>query len=129
MRPNDPDIMFVTDTFSGVNKSVDGGRTWSASNEGITSRAGPSGDAIPIFCLTIDPQNPDVVWAGAQEMRGLFKSTDAGETWVRKDNGIVEDAGIAFRGITIHPHNSNIVYAAAEIASFVWAGELRMGII
>lgn len=127
MHPDNPDVMYVTDAWSGVNMSTDGGRTWIASNEGITTRTGPSGDAIPIFSLTIDPHNPNIIWAGTQGIRGIFKSVDGGRTWVEKVNGIIEREGITFRGFTVDPRDSNIVYAAAEISSFVWAGEPRIG--
>jgi uncharacterized protein (TIGR03437 family) len=121
MRPDNPDVMFVTDAYAGVNKSVDGGQTWFASNSGITTRNGVSGDAIPIYCLTIDPNDPDIVWTGMQNARGIFKSTDGGNTWVEKDQGVVEPFGISFRGIAVDPHNSNIVYAAAQIDSAEWS--------
>lgn len=127
MRPNNSRIMYVTDAWSGVNISQDGGRTWHASNAGIITRTGPSGDAIPIFSLTIDPHNPDVIWAGTQNTRGIFQSTDAGQTWVEKDRGVVEREGITFRGFTVDPRDPDIVYAAAEVASFTWAGEERLG--
>jgi len=122
MRPDDPDVMFVTDAWAGVFRSEDGGSTWHPVNEGITTRAGPSGDAIPIFCLTIDPHDPDIVWAGTQNLRGIFKSTDGGFTWTEKVNGVVEYEGITFRGFTVDPRSSDVVYAAAELGSWVWAG-------
>jgi photosystem II stability/assembly factor-like uncharacterized protein len=122
MRPDNPDIVYVTDAWSGVNISVDGGRTWLPSNNGIITRAGHSGDAIPVFCLTIDPHNPEVLWIGTQNRRGIFKSTDGGKTWVEKDNGISEREGISFRGLTVDPRDSKVIYAAAEISSFAWAG-------
>ena len=59
MRADNPDTMLVTDTQSGVSISTNGGRAWRASNKGIMTRSGPSGDAIPVFCLTIDPHDPD----------------------------------------------------------------------
>jgi len=120
MRPDNPDIMYVTEAWSGVHKSTDGGRTWQPRNEGITTRAGPSGDAIPVFSLTIDPHNPDIIWCGTQNKRGIFKSTDGGETWVEKDQGVIENQGISFRGFSVDPRDSRIVYAAAEISSFAW---------
>jgi len=40
---------------------------------------------------------------------------------------VIEREGITFRGFTVDPRDSNIVYAAAEISSFVWAGEARIG--
>jgi photosystem II stability/assembly factor-like uncharacterized protein len=128
MRPDDPDVMFVTDAWAGVFRSDDGAETWHPVNEGITTRAGPSGDAIPIFSLTIDPHDPDIVWAGTQNVRGIFKSTDGGFTWTETVNGVVEDEGITFRGFTVDPRSSDIVYAAAEVSSWVWSGEPRQGL-
>ena len=127
MRPDNPDYLMVTDNASGVSLSTDGGRTWKSSNQGIPSRTGVSGDAIPIFCLTIDPVNPNIVWAGAQNVRGIYKSTDGGRTWEQKDRGVVERNGITFRGFTVNPRDSKTVYAAAEISSTIWAGQPRMG--
>ncbi len=127
MGPDNPDIMFVTDTFSGVNISVDGGRRWHTSNQGVTTQTGTSGNAVPVFSLTIDPHNPDVIWIGTQDTRGIFRSADGGKTWVEKTNGVVERSGISFRGITIDPKDSNTVYAAAEISSYAWAGKNSPG--
>ena len=116
-HPPDPEIMFVTDNPSGVNKSYNGGRTWVQRNKGIVTRAGYTGDDIPIFCLTIDPTNPSIIWAGTQFNRGIYKSTDAGETWKKKDKGITEWNEITFRGFGVDPNNSNVVYAGAEITT------------
>jgi uncharacterized protein (TIGR03437 family) len=127
MRPGNPDRLLVTDNASGVSLSSDGGNTWVPSNSGIQARTGSSGDAIPVFCLSVDPNNPDVVWAGAQNTRGIYKSTDAGQTWVEMDNGVVEKNGITFRGFTVDPRDSRTVYAAAEISSTVWAGKVVTG--
>ncbi|MBN1147154.1 MAG: hypothetical protein JXA78_07855 [Anaerolineales bacterium] len=127
MRPDNPDVMYVTDAWAGVFMSSDGGQAWFPSNQGITTRTGSSGDAIPIFCLTIDLHNHDVIWAGTQNVRGIFKSTDGGRSWVRMDAGVIENDGITFRGFTIDPRSSEIVYAAAELSSWVWSGEPRSG--
>ena len=120
MRPDDPGTMLVTDAWAGMFMSTDGGGTWFPVNEGITTRTGPTGDAIPVFCVTIDPNDPDVVWAGTQNVRGIFRSVDGGHTWIERDRGVVERDGITFRGISVDPHNSDVVWAAAEISS--WAG-------
>lgn len=120
MRPDDPDAMLVTDAWAGMFMSTDGGTTWFPTNEGITTRTGPTGDAIPVFCVTVDPSDPDIVWAGTQNVRGIFKSVDGGHTWAEQDNGVTERDGITFRGFTVDPHDSDVVWAAAEISS--WAG-------
>ena len=127
MRPDNPNMMYVTDAWAGVFISTDGGQTWYPSNQGISTRTGESGDAIPVFSLTIDPLDHDTIWIGTQNVRGIFKSTDAGQTWVEKDNGIVENEGITFRGFTIDPCSSDIVYAAAEISSYAWSSQPQQG--
>jgi photosystem II stability/assembly factor-like uncharacterized protein len=115
MRPDNPDVLYVTDQFAGIHKSIDGGQTWFPINEGIDARAGSSGDAIPTFCLTIDPNNYDIIWTGTLEFRGVYRSGDGGNTWEKRVNGIDENLSLTFRGFTIEPGNSNVVYAASEI--------------
>lgn len=128
MMPDNPDVMLVSDAWAGVFRSADGGANWLPSNDGITVRTGGTADAIPIFCLTIDPADPNIVWVGTQNTRGIFKSTDGGLTWTRKDQGIKELDGITFRGFAVDPANSNVVYAAAELSSWVWNnGQPRNG--
>jgi photosystem II stability/assembly factor-like uncharacterized protein len=122
MRPDNPDIMFVTDAKTGVYKSTDGGKTWVPKNNGITTRVGPASDEIPVFCLTIDPSNYDTLWAGTQYARGFFKSTDNGESWTKMVSGVLE-RGMTTRGFAVDPHNSDVVYAAGEISSWEWAGK------
>ena len=113
--PTNTKILYVTDAFSGVSKSWDGGASWSPINDGIISRGGASGDAIPVFCLTIDPHHSQVLWIGTLSMRGVYKSTNGGALWVEKDDGIADIPGITFRSFTVHPTNSDIVYLGTEI--------------
>jgi photosystem II stability/assembly factor-like uncharacterized protein len=65
----------------GVYKSTDAGRTWK--NMGL-------GDSHHVARIIIHPTNPDVVWVAAMghlfstnEERGVFKTTDGGQTWKR----------------------------------------------
>ncbi len=106
--------MYVTDNYSGVNKSHDGGNTWYASNRGITGRFGPAGDAIPVFTLTVDPNNPDNLWAGLKDAKGLYKSTNAGQSWFEV-TPVISETQFVFRGVTVQEGNSNIVYAQGEL--------------
>jgi hypothetical protein len=127
MNPLNPDLMYVTDAEAGVFISRDGGRNWEPSNRGITTRTGETGEIIPIFCLTIDPNRPDIVWAGTQGQRGVFRSVDGGISWERRDSGITE-SGITIRGFTVEPGDSDVVYAAGEISSWEWNGDPAHGI-
>ena len=118
----DPNVMYVTDNYSGVNKSVDGGNTWFTSNTGITKRSGTSGDAVPIFSLTVDPNNGNNIWIGLKDAIGVYKSNNAGGSWVEATPAGAEP-NFAFRGFTVQKGNSNIVYAAGEIPSGITGKE------
>lgn len=113
-NPLDENTLWVTDAFAGVHQSTDAGMTWMARNNGIDARTGMSGDAIPVFTLTIDPNSPNIIWAGVMGIRGLYKSTDGGQTWLRKDNGIVDQPNMEMRGITVDPFDSNTVYVGGN---------------
>ncbi len=115
---NNPKIWYVTDSYAGLNMSSDDGKTWSRSIQGLTTRRG-AGDSIPVFCVTVDPNDANIVWAGTQESGDIYKSTDAGRTWMKKINGIDRSKAmwLSFRGLTPEPGNSLVVYAMGEIAS------------
>ena len=70
-NPNDPNKIIVTDSFSGIHVSNDRGNAWVESTAGIDSRFGKSGDAIPVFVTTIDPNNPNRIWCGVK-MQWVF---------------------------------------------------------
>jgi photosystem II stability/assembly factor-like uncharacterized protein len=114
-------IMYVTDNYSGVNISTNGGDTWFPSNNGINARFGLAKDAIPVFSLTVDPNNPNIVWAGLKDVSRAYKTVDGGQNWKEvppppnKFPSISEERDFVFRGFTVEPGNSNVVYAAGEI--------------
>jgi len=113
----DLQVMFVTDNYSGVNKSNDGGSNWFATNRGITGRSGSSGDAIPIFTLNVDPNNYNNIWAGLKDAKGAYKSTNAGGVWEEVTPGaaVLPEPEFVFRGFTVLDGNSDVVFAAGEI--------------
>ncbi len=136
----DHNLWYVTDAWAGIHMSTDRGLTWFTSNSGIDTPFGPAGDVIPVFSVTVDHHNPDIVWIGTQNMGHIFKSTDRGYTWTDMSNGIdPEIMPLSFRGITVDPRSSDIVYAMGEIGSIAWtpdhterAGielDLTMGIV
>ncbi|MBU0504758.1 hypothetical protein KJ708_02100, partial [bacterium] len=92
INPEDNDIMFVTDNYAGVGYSTDGGETWTRANQGINIKTGPTEDSVPIFSLTIDPNDPDIIWAGTDAGEGsnfgVYKSIDSGANWTLKADGI-----------------------------------------
>jgi photosystem II stability/assembly factor-like uncharacterized protein len=84
IAPSDPQIIWVAHDYW-VEKSVDGGRTWTH------IRNADMQNAEFRFCraIAIHPKNPDVVYVGAGGPRGssssgaVFKTKDGGQTWTR----------------------------------------------
>jgi hypothetical protein len=130
IHPVNKSIMYVTDNYAGVARSDSGGQTWYQTNAGINVRGGTTGDAINIFSLTMDQNNPDIIWAGTNgegSSFGVYKSTDGGITWNSKTTGMAlnGEIGMVFRGFTIQQGNSDIVYAQAEIPTTIHGWEFN----
>ncbi len=91
----------------GIYKSTDAGKTWK--NMGLK-------ESQHISRIIVHPENSDVIWVAAQGplwssggQRGLYKSTDGGETWEKKLGGN-EWTGVT--DIEIDPRNPDRMYAA-----------------
>ncbi len=113
----DPQTWYVTDGNGGFFISNDRGLTWHASNTGIGTLEGTV--TRPVFSATVDPHNPQTIWIGTQIVGHIYKSTDGGLHWVEMDNGVTPNAGLHFRGFTVDPRSSDIVYAQAEVDCYV----------
>ncbi|GMR10836.1 MAG: exo-alpha-sialidase [Anaerolineae bacterium] len=102
--PADPQIVYAG-TDDGLFKSQDGGSTWG------TKRL----SGARVQTIAIDPLNPDILFAGTGEVRsisdteivGIFKSTNAGDTWVEKYDAAAEDAVMT---ILIDADDSSYIY-------------------
>lgn len=80
VHPTDPDIVYIGTWIDGVFKTTDGGQSWVMKNNGLVS--------ADVRSLAIDPQNPEVIYAGLGEGAGVLKSTNGGELWCEINNGI-----------------------------------------
>ncbi|MEL6970841.1 MAG: T9SS type A sorting domain-containing protein [Bacteroidota bacterium] len=81
----------------GILKSTDGGTSWDLSLDwSYDQNRG-------IWAIKIDPQNTDIVYTATTH--GVYKSTDAGETWVQ-----VLDVPMA-NDLVIHPDNTDLIVA------------------
>jgi photosystem II stability/assembly factor-like uncharacterized protein len=95
-----------------------GGGIWKTTNAGASFKPVFDKYCQSIGALAIDPKNPKVVYAGTGEsnMRnsvsigdGLYRTTDAGENWVR----IGLDSTEHIAKIAIDPSNPAVIYVAA----------------
>ena len=121
-------LWYVTDNFAGIHLSEDRGFNWFPSTDGIDVRATFfAGDHIPVFCCTVDPINSNIVWIGTDRIGHILKSENYGYSWTLMDKGVYEDLqkgnALSFRGFTVDPTNSDIVYAMGEIASWGWTND------
>jgi photosystem II stability/assembly factor-like uncharacterized protein len=92
----------------GVYKSMDGGLTWTLMGLEGSEHVGR---------IQVHPTNPDIVWVAAlgahwrtNPERGLYKTTDGGETW-RQVNFVSDRAG--FVDVKLHPRDPDILFATS----------------
>jgi photosystem II stability/assembly factor-like uncharacterized protein len=114
---SNPDIIYVASgeglhrpdlsIGNGIYKSTDAGKTWT--HLGLR-------DGFQIPALAIDPRDPNRVFAavlghpyGPNEERGLFRSTDGGQTWQKV---ISKDENTGASAVEIDPSNPDTIYAS-----------------
>ncbi len=117
VAPSNPNIIYVASgeglhrpdlsVGNGIYKSTDAGKTWT--HLGLR-------DGFQIPALAIDPRDPNRVFAavlghpyGPNEERGLFRSTDGGQTWQKV---ISKDENTGASDVEIDPSNPDVVYAS-----------------
>jgi len=120
---NGKTTLYVGAASGGVWKSLDGGTTFK-----------PVFDEQPvqsIGAIAIDPSNPSNLWVGTGESwtrnsasigDGIYKSTDAGESWTNV--GLTDSERVA--RILVHPRNGNVVYAC--VPGKLWSDSAERGV-
>ncbi len=85
-KPNNANTIYAakqSSGSSGIYKSIDGGATWIAINNGISGIR-----HRPLIAVT--PQNPEVVYAvfsaADYSFHALYKSSNSGDNWVMQSN-------------------------------------------
>ena len=110
VHPDKRHEYYVATSSGGVWKTINGGANYTP----IFDQQG----SYSIGCITMDPNNPYVIWVGTGENNnqrsvgygdGIYRSKDGGKTW--KHMGLKNSEHIA--KIIVDPRNSNIVYVAS----------------
>ena len=117
VAPSNPNIVYVASgeglhrpdlsVGNGIYKSTDAGKTWT--HLGLN-------DGFQIPALAVDPREPNRIFAavlghpyGPNEERGLFRSTDGGQTWQK---AIYKDENTGASDVEIDPSNPDVIYAS-----------------
>ena len=115
VAPSNPNVIYVgsgeglrrpdLSTGDGIYKSTDAGNTWQ--HLGLR-------DGQQIANILIDPQDPNRVFVavlghpyGPNSERGVFRSTDGGETWQKI---LYKDDDIGAADLAFDPKNPQIIY-------------------
>ncbi|MBW1294261.1 starch-binding protein [Aquimarina litoralis] len=94
----------ANDSFGiGVLKSIDGGHTWNKTGLEVSDQYERGND------IYIDPNNSNKLWVATS--RGVYKTEDAGATWVKTLSGNIRD-------IKIKPGDVNTIYAVTSNAFY-----------
>jgi photosystem II stability/assembly factor-like uncharacterized protein len=113
--PVNPNIVYASAATGGVFKSTDTGRTWKAIFDGYA--------VVNVGDIGISKSDPSILYVGTGEANGghnnlqgagVFKSTDAGISWVNM--GLEETAAIG--RIVVDPTDPNRVFVAATGSYF-----------
>ncbi|MDD3010909.1 MAG: hypothetical protein PHU97_06290 [Bacteroidales bacterium] len=120
VNPDNPSEYYVAVSSGNVWKTINNGTTWNPVFDDQGSYS--------IGCVTMSPQNHNVVWVGTGENNhqralgygdGVYKSLDGGQSW--KNMGLKESRQIG--DIIIDPRNEDVVYVAAEGSAWGPGGE------
>ena len=111
IHPEDDNVWYVAVGSGGVWKTENAGTTWESLFDGQGSYS--------IGALTLDPQNPHIVWVGTGENvggrhvgygDGIYRSADGGKSWQHK--GLKASEHIS--KIIIHPDEADVIWVAAQ---------------
>jgi photosystem II stability/assembly factor-like uncharacterized protein len=118
VAPSDPNIVYVASgeglqrpdlsVGNGIYKSTDAGKTWTRLHSALDN-------AEQIPALAVDPHDPNRLFAAAlghpyeaNPERGIFRSTDGGQTWGKT---LYKDENTGGSDVEIDPSAPNVVYA------------------
>jgi photosystem II stability/assembly factor-like uncharacterized protein len=127
--PGDPDRLAVGISAAGVWHTEDGGQTWQSGNEGIVARYLP--EDVPAdevaFCvhsLERAPTRPQRMFM--QFHGGVYRSDDAGHTWIDIADGLPSDFGFPLAIDPADPDSAYVIPLVADIDRVTPDGRVRV---
>jgi photosystem II stability/assembly factor-like uncharacterized protein len=126
--PKNPDLAYIAvlghvygpHPDRGVYRTKDGGATW--------QKVLYKNEDLGAIDLAFDPVNSQIIYASMWNVRrppwfiyapangpgaGIFKSSDAGNTWTQLTNGLPSE-GVGRIGLAVSPTNRNRIYAIVD---------------
>ena len=111
---------------SKIYKSIDAGSTWNDISTGLPSL---TTDVKPVRCISISTLDTAVLLAGlflnTDSLGGMFVSTNGGQQWIRRHNGIPNLVNTLIRSCLIRPGSSTEFYAGLGNATNSGIGVYR----
>jgi photosystem II stability/assembly factor-like uncharacterized protein len=102
--PQDPQVLYISEQWTGVYKSEDGGENWLLSSNGL-----PEKSYWEDISLAVNYKNPSILYAGYNINEGLYKSSNGGVNWskVQINTGEIDK-------VVTNPYNTSTVYVVSN---------------
>ena len=108
MAPSDHNNL-VIGALDGVFRSRDGGATWQRMTPENPEIMENHSSMKNFVSVAIDPQDPDVVYAGTRHL--AWKTSDGGSSWRNVKDGMLDDSDVF--SIIVDPKTPSRIYASA----------------
>lgn len=123
--PDDENRLWVAISAVGVFRSDDGGETWALKTDGLPPvPTGGDGAGIDrcVHRIALDPGSTDTLYM--QFHGGVFRSTDAADTWHAIETGLPSNFG--FPVVTTNPGELFVAPLDSDERRYMPAGRLRI---
>jgi photosystem II stability/assembly factor-like uncharacterized protein len=116
--PGDPDRLLVAVSAAGIWLTEDGGRSWRQGNRGLVARYLPEearegATALCVHHVERSPARPDRLFL--QFHGGVYRSDDAGESWIDIGDGLVSDFGFPLAVDPDDPDSAYVIPLRADV--------------
>ena len=108
LDPKDANILY-SGTSGGVYKTINGGLTWRFMSSGMIEGEFRTAMALGVNSLVMDPGNSSSLYAGST--RGLFKTTNGADNWVKIQGGMGETFVAV---LLVHPASHSTLFAGTQ---------------